>query len=117
MNFYEQIYQIVERIPNGRVATYGQIAALLNTPRAARMVGVALRSLPDGTAVPWHRVINSRGEISIENMEHPAEEQANRLMAEGVSVAASNGVYLIDLDIYLWTPSAELTNEQRSRIV
>ncbi|MBI4090453.1 MAG: methylated-DNA--[protein]-cysteine S-methyltransferase [Candidatus Komeilibacteria bacterium] len=117
MNFSEQVYVLVERIPHGRVATYGQIAALLHTPRAARMVGVALRSLPDGTVVPWHRVINSRGEISIENMEHPAEEQANRLMAEGIRVGTSNGVYLIDLDMYLWMPNTELTNGGESRTV
>jgi methylated-DNA-protein-cysteine methyltransferase-like protein len=61
---YERIYAVVQRIPRGRVATYGQIAALAGLPGQARRVGYALRALPDDTSVPWHRVINARGEVS-----------------------------------------------------
>src|SRR6201994_3404282 len=59
-----RFYAVIQRIPRGRVATYGQIAALAGLPRRARMVGQALRSTPDGVEVPWHRVINAQGTIS-----------------------------------------------------
>ncbi len=60
---YQQIYELVRLIPEGKVASYGQIAAMLNrcTPR---MVGYAMAALPSGSDVPWHRVINSQGKIS-----------------------------------------------------
>lgn len=61
---YERIYAAVRRIPRGRVATYGQIAVLAGLPGHARQVGYALNALPDGTTVPWHRVLNARGEVS-----------------------------------------------------
>lgn len=63
--FDRAAYRLVTEIPHGRVATYGQIAALLGVPRAARAVGAALKRLPRGSAVPWHRVINARGGISL----------------------------------------------------
>jgi methylated-DNA-protein-cysteine methyltransferase-like protein len=61
---YEHVYAVVRRIPRGKVATYGQVAALAGLPGQARQVGYALRALPDGTSVPWHRVINAQGEVS-----------------------------------------------------
>lgn len=61
---WRRIYAVVRRIPRGRVATYGQVAALAGLPRHARQVGYALHALPEGSDVPWHRVINARGEIS-----------------------------------------------------
>jgi methylated-DNA-protein-cysteine methyltransferase-like protein len=61
-NFYEAVYRVVVGIPRGRVMTYGQIAALLGAPRAARAVGYAMRACPDG--LPWQRVINGKGQIS-----------------------------------------------------
>jgi len=61
---FERIYRLVERIPRGKVASYGQIARMLGQPHGARTVGWALRALPDGTTVPWHRVLNSQGRIS-----------------------------------------------------
>ena len=64
MPFYEQVYEWVRQVPPGKVVTYGQVAALLGSPRSARAVGYALRYLPRGTDVPWQRVINHRGEIS-----------------------------------------------------
>ncbi len=63
-SIYTRIYDVVRRIPEGRVASYGQIAAMVGRPRHARQVGYALSALPDGSEVPWHRVINSRGEVS-----------------------------------------------------
>ena len=64
MTGYERIYALVRRIPRGRVATYGQIAALAGTPGRARQVGYALAALPAGNRVPWQRVVNAQGRIS-----------------------------------------------------
>jgi methylated-DNA-protein-cysteine methyltransferase-like protein len=61
---YERIYRLVARIPRGRVATYGQIAALAGLPNGARQVGYAMNALPESRGIPWHRVINAKGEIS-----------------------------------------------------
>jgi O-6-methylguanine DNA methyltransferase len=61
---WERIYDVVRRIPKGRVATYGQVAALAGLPRHARQVGYALHVLPESSKVPWHRVINAKGEVS-----------------------------------------------------
>lgn len=61
---YLKIYETVRRIPRGRVATYGQVAEVAGLKGQARLVGYALYSLPEGLDIPWHRVINARGEIS-----------------------------------------------------
>ncbi len=61
---YARIYAVIRRIPRGRVATYGQIAALAGLGGHARQVGYALHALPAGSTLPWHRVINARGEVS-----------------------------------------------------
>lgn len=82
--FYDAIYGMVRRIPHGRVTTYGHVAALCGKPRAARTVGWALHALPDDSAVPWHRVINARGGISISKVGIPPEFQRALLEAEGV---------------------------------
>ena len=70
--------KFISAVPVGRVATYGQIAAMAGSPRAARMVGGILRDLPENSQVPWQRVINQRGMISIENLAVPKSEQAER---------------------------------------
>jgi methylated-DNA-protein-cysteine methyltransferase-like protein len=103
-NFYEQVYAVVRRIPRGKVTSYGRIAKMLGRPRAARAVGYALNALKDkdqdpARKVPWQRVINSQGRISIVNREHGAAEQAALLRQEGVAVSED---LRIDLDIYLW---------------
>jgi len=76
---------VIARIPKGYVATYGQVAELAGLPRAARLVGRALRMLPEGTRVPWHRVVNARGRISLraDGLGHE-ELQARLLAREGV---------------------------------
>jgi methylated-DNA-protein-cysteine methyltransferase-like protein len=61
--FHRAVFAMVRRIPRGRVMTYGQIAALLGAPRAARAVGYAMRHCPED--VPWHRVVNAQGGISL----------------------------------------------------
>jgi len=70
---YRRIYVVVSRIPRGRVATYGQVAMLAGLHGRARLVGYALNALSEGSGVPWHRVINARGEISERAGEGPAE--------------------------------------------
>ena len=101
-NFYQQVYAIVRQIPPGKVTSYGRIAGMLGSPKAARAVGYALRALKDSQTdgdIPWHRVINSKGHISIINREHSAKEQAQRLRAEGVVV---DDQLRLNLATYLW---------------
>lgn len=104
-NFYEQVYAVVRRVPAGQVTSYGRIAQMLGTPKAARAVGYALRALKDKQAdpaymdIPWHRVINGQGRISISNREYGAEMQARLLREEGVDVDQE---LRIDLNRYLW---------------
>lgn len=104
-NFYQKVYTLVRKIQPGKVATYQQIATLAGTPRAARVVGFALRALPHDTDVPWQRVINSKGMISIENLNFPKEEQARLLAQEGVEVRERDGNYFVDLRKYSWNHS------------
>ncbi|MBI3286937.1 MAG: MGMT family protein [Chloroflexi bacterium] len=99
-NFFDRVYQVVARIPRGRVASYGQIAEMLGHPRGARTVGWALHELPQGSRVPWHRVINAAGRISIPEVEE-AHEQRIRLEQEGV-VFDERGY--IDMRRYQWRP-------------
>ena len=77
---YSRIYAVVRRIPRGRVATYGQVAELARLPGHARQVGYALHALPGGTAVPWHRVLNARGALSLRR--EPGAELTQRLLLE-----------------------------------
>lgn len=104
--FFEQVYKVVQRIPPGKVSSYGRIAAMLGHLRAARAVGYALSALKNpekqgytSANVPWQRVVNSQGRISIRHREQTANRQAEILRAEGVAVD-ENG--RIDLSIYLW---------------
>ena len=80
----ERIWQVVALIPRGRVATYGQVAALAGMPRHARLVGRTLRNLPARSRLPWHRVINASGRISLRSGTDGHREQRTRLEAEGV---------------------------------
>ena len=83
--FFARVYALVREIPRGRVATYGQVAALLGVPRGARAVGWALRALPAAQAarVPWHRVVGAGGRISPRAGPGP-QVQRQRLRKEGV---------------------------------
>lgn len=86
-SFFERVYVVVSRIPRGKVASYGQIAAMLGHPRAARTVGWALNALTSTTAeeVPWQRVINSAGRISISRADMDAALQRALLEEEGIA--------------------------------
>lgn len=96
-----RIYAVVRRVPRGRVATYGQVAALAGLPRHARLVGYALSALPMGTSVPWHRVVNAKGQISPRSslLSHD-ELQAHLLRREGVRLIEGT----IPLDRHQWRP-------------
>ena len=105
MNFNTLVYALIRRIPPGKVLTYGRVAALLEVPRGARAVGWALRRLPDGSDVPWHRVINAAGHISTRDVEHGELVQRALLEAEGVHFDDQDTVKLHGPDGVLWKPS------------
>lgn len=96
---FEKIYDVVRRIPRGRVATYGQIAMLAGNPRWARAVGYALHANPEPGVIPCHRVLNRFGETAPAFAFGGAERQAELLRAEGVEVSPDGRV---DLEKYLW---------------
>ncbi|MFN7962253.1 MAG: MGMT family protein [Thermoanaerobaculia bacterium] len=103
---WQRIYAVVRQIPSGRVATYGQVAALAGLPGHARQVGYALHALPEGSDVPWQRVINSRGEVSLRGEELDyAGYQRHLLEGEGVRFDAAGRV---DLELFRWEPEDEL---------
>lgn len=106
ISFFKRVYAVVQRIPAGKIATYSQVAALVSTPRAARVVGWALKALPPDTDVPWQRVVNSAGRISIENLYWPPVLQAELLQKEGVEITQdTDGIYWVkDLAGNLWHP-------------
>ena len=92
---YDRIYAVVRRIPRGRVATYGQIAAIAGYPHAPRVAGYALHALPDGTPLPWHRVVGAGGRLSLARLSHDgATTQRMRLEREGVRFEARGRVAL-----------------------
>lgn len=80
----ERIWRVVHAIPRGKVASYGQVAERAGLPRAARLVGRVLSQLPQGSKLPWHRVVNSQRRISFPFGSDPYREQRERLLAEGV---------------------------------
>ena len=96
-----RIHKVVSRIPRGRVATYGQIARLAGLRGQARLVGYAMHALPAGTRVPWQRVVNAQGAISLPGQ--GAMRQRELLEREGVRFDARGR---IDLDRFLWQPRA-----------
>ncbi|MBE9042566.1 MGMT family protein [Oscillatoriales cyanobacterium LEGE 11467] len=105
MSVYEQIYAIVCQIPPGKVATYGQVATLANLPGRARLVGYALYRV-DSMAddIPWHRVVNAKGEISHSPQRRGTDYlQRSLLEAEGIEFGDRDN---INLRQYLWQPLA-----------
>ena len=95
-----RIYATIRRIPPGRVATYGQIARRAGLPGQARLVGYALAALDPDSDVPWHRVVNARGAISLPPRGHPALMQRARLEAEGVVFTGDR----VSLTRFGWKP-------------
>lgn len=103
MNFKDRVFKAVEKVPKGRVVSYGQVAAFCGSPRSARQVGWMLRLLDEAnlkskTIVPWWRVINAHGQISIKgNLISTPLAQKNFLESEGVVVSKD---YKVDFDKY-----------------
>jgi len=108
---YELIYTVIEHIPSGRVATYGGIARLAGLPDHARQVGYALRVLPDGRDLPWHRVVNAKGEISARSDARSEAIQRARLEREGVTLADGR----VPLRRFQWMPAAAGAGGKRRR--
>jgi methylated-DNA-protein-cysteine methyltransferase-like protein len=98
---YPRIYEVVRRIPHGRVATYGQVAQLAGLGDHARLVGYALHALKDDS-VPWHRVVNARGRISVRDEPGSHRWQRQLLEDEGVVFDAEGR---IALERFRWTPA------------
>lgn len=132
MSYYKIVWEIVRQIPSGKVSTYGQIASMIPPPDnlnppdydriAPRWVGYAMnasssadldtKTAPDGlSAIPWQRVINSKGGISLPKGSYSATQQRERLEAEGVEF---NEQELIDLNVYGWDgPDASWLREHQ----
>lgn len=105
--FTQRVIEIIKGIPEGKVMTYGQIAALAGSPRAARQVVRVLHSLSRKYQLPWHRVINAKGEIGLQDYESRSI-QILYLESEGVEVIGNR----IDLEIYQYHPSDQ-TEDQK----
>ena len=107
---YPKIYAVVSRIPKGRVATYGQVAALAGLPRQARLVGYALHTLPADSDIPWHRVVNAAGKISLraDGLGHD-ELQAHLLRREGVRFVGDT----IPLARFRWDGAGQSKSQSR----
>ena len=105
---FQFIWKVVARVPRGRVVTYGQVARMAGMPGAARTVGWAMQALPDdhrigGRSIPWHRVINAHGKVSLRGEFGEAVEirrQTSLLRREGIRFSPAG---VIDLNRYLWT--------------
>ena len=98
-----RIWNIVSAIPEGRVASYGQIAELAGIKRGARLVGWALRMAPDDIELPWHRVLNAQGRIALPRNRAAYAEQIRRLEAESVAIIDDR----VDLTRHLWRPELD----------
>ncbi len=96
----QRIYAVLAAIPSGAVVTYGQVAELAGLPRAARLVGRTLSKLPGDSTLPWHRVINASGGISLPQDSPGFERQKKRLQEEDVVVTGSR----INLKKFRWQP-------------
>jgi methylated-DNA-protein-cysteine methyltransferase-like protein len=98
--FKQRVYDLVGQIPEGRVMTYGQIAALCGAAWAAWEVGQIAHTGPEG--LPWHRVVNKQGGLAAGWPGGGKTAQANRLLAEGVVISPT---YTIEIDKLLWNPN------------
>lgn len=96
-----RICRVLAAIPRGRVITYGDLAEMAGYPRAARLAGQTLRKLPQDTRLPWHRVINAQGRISLP--EPGARRQRERLEREGVTLIGGR----VDLGEFRWHPESD----------
>jgi len=99
---YQAMYEVVTMIPSGCVATYGQIAALAGFPGCARQVGYALSALPEGSSVPWQRVVNAQGRVSLRSGKDGYDLYQRLKLEEECVEFDQHG--RIPLDRFLWKP-------------
>lgn len=110
---FERIYEVVKRIPKGKVASYGQIAKLAGNPRWARVVGYALHVNPDPERIPCYRVVNKEGRVSKAFAFGGENKQVELLKAEGVGFIETNSgekECFVDMNKYMWDVPDEYTN-------
>lgn len=98
--FTERVVETIKNIPEGKVMTYGQIAKVAGSPKAARQVVRVLHSMSRKHRLPWHRVVNAKGQIALQDDES-YNQQLFSLESEGVEIGL-NGV--IDLEKYQYIP-------------
>ena len=115
MSFTERAVALIKEIPSGKVMTYGQIAGLAGSPRGARQVVRVLHSMSKKHNLPWHRVINSKGEIGFKDEEMYVVQKLS-LEAEGIIVSSDGKldlkVYLYEPDVYKMTKQIETERNQ-----
>lgn len=110
-DFYERVYSVLERVPAGRVTTYGAIAGYLGVASGARMVGYALNNLsihPDGEQLPAHRVVNRLGELTGRGY-FSGDTMRERLIQEGIEFEDE---YRLNIEKHFWDPKEELIFEK-----
>jgi methylated-DNA-protein-cysteine methyltransferase-like protein len=98
-DFRATVLAVVARIPKGKLASYGQVASLAGFPQRPRQVGMVLSGLPEGTKLPWHRVVNTRGYVPSRGRWWGAFEQIGRLRDEGIQV---DDLGNLDLEAHRW---------------
>lgn len=106
---YERIWAVVRRIPRGRVATYGQVAAHAGFPQQPRLAGYAMHALPSASDVPWHRVLAAGGRIALPESDGHASLQRALLEAEGVPFRGKR----VAIEHCIWTPRGALPRNRR----
>lgn len=100
IHFNDAVWQVVASVPEGKLVTYGQVAKLAGYPGYARQVGALMQALPSDTALPWHRVVNAQGRLSLPAASEGYREQRLRLEQEGVEFVKGR----VSLKQYLWEP-------------
>ncbi len=98
-DFRTTVLEVVARIPKGKLVSYGQVAAMAGYPQRPRQVGMVLSGLPEGTPLPWHRVVNTRGYVPSRGRWWGAFEQIGRLRDEGIEVDELGN---LDLETHRW---------------
>ena len=98
-NFKTRVIEIIKAIPRGKVASYGQIAVYAEIPRAARAVGMILNKLPSDTTIPWWRVVNNSGKLSIRGSIFSRDDQKSLLESEGIKFKKESE---FEIEKYRW---------------
>ena len=111
-DFRTLVLAIVARIPKGKLVSYGQVAALAGYPQRPRQVGMVLSGLPEGTKLPWHRVVNTQGYVPSRGRWWGAFEQIGRLREEGIEV---DDLGNLDLEAHRWQPGSRKKNTTEAR--